>query len=252
MLSKNYAGLEKLDTSNLCLNVKFLPKDQYIDQKPVETRQFQLAMSAEDFSKHFEGKDCTVEEAFKFAGYSEKEIAEQKKEGKKAVGIVWQGEVKLDDSIRATWDRVFNAVLPTAAKNMHELLSEKATASIWSQSSEKNSAFVSEVSAIRLNVEKLDAAAWSDQQLTTVETFLQSKSAEEKPKLARQALNNLFLLGRGFKGEGSTLGGANQYLVQTPYNDKLKRFFKYGELEPKHGYFSIRWADQIESGKNKK
>ena len=251
MLSKNSSALEKLETSNLCLQVKFLPKNEYVDQHSMNSRQYLVTMSADEFSKHFESKECTVEEAFKFWGWSDQEIAEQKKADKKAVGVVWQGDVKLENSIRATWDRVFNVALPAASKLTQELNSDKASANIWSLNEGKNLAFVNEVSAIRDSVEKLDRGCWSDKQKSTVEDFLQAKSATDKPKLARQALHNILHLEPGFRGQGSTSGGAGVYLVRTPYNHKLNRFFIYGELDPKHGYFSIRWGDQLESGKIK-
>lgn len=251
MLKKNYTALGKFETSNLCLQIKFLPKNEYVDQHPINSRQYLFTMSADEFSKHFEGKECTVEEAFKFWGWSEQEIAEQKKADKKAVGVVWQGDVKLEDSIRATWDRVFNSVLPAASKLTQELNSDKATAGIWSVNADTNLTFVNEVNAIRDSVERLERGGWSDKQKSTVEDFLQAKSAADKPKLARQALCNILQLEPGFRGQGSTSGGAGVYLVRTPYSDKLKRFFKYGELDPKHGYFSIRWGDKLESGKIK-
>ena len=251
MLSKNYNALGKLETSNLCLQIKFLPKNEYVDQQPINSRQYLVTMSADEFSKHFESKECTVEEAFKFWGWSEQEIAEQKKADKKAVGVVWQADVKLEESIRATWDRVFSAVLPAASKLTQELNSDKASANIWSVNADKNLAFVNEVSAIRDSIEKIDRGAWSDKQKSTVEEFLQAKNPADKPKIARQALCNLLLLEHGFRGCGSTSGGAGVYLVRTPYSDKLDRFCKYGELDPKHGYFSIRWGDKLESGKIK-
>lgn len=160
-------------------------------------------------------------------GWTPSDIATCRSRGNSVKLLVWRAPAgERPVNTLATWDRVFQAVLPMAAATGHTDLAIKGC---WSSNAATNAQFVKRVTGMRAAIEAFAMSPGDMDRSVGVEQFM----SEPSPLNARRVLSNLLYLDPLFAGDGMLRDGYNsnnksgeadaddgpllrEYLVATP------------------------------------
>ena len=151
------------------------------------------------------GKDSPSRsyKALDFVGWESSDISWAKNAKKSAKIYVWtEGE---DEAWPATWDSVFDQVVPTCARGASTFEFAKGVskpASWWHDDSAENVRFADLCSRLRKEIADL-GSKWPRDSSVGVPEALEART-EDQPKMCRQALKNILYLDTLFAGDGFT------------------------------------------------
>lgn len=212
IVKEDFEGLEKggFDTSRLYVHVKAMPEDAWEEWScaspaPLGAKKqtHALAVPAAAFAEQTAGR--TAEQTLQKLGWAPARIAEVKAAGDRVQGVVFRrvrkhfaetGNIHNSAETRATWDLVFDKVLPEAAR-LSALV--EGGAELWAEDDATNARFVTALQVQRPLIEDVVLPATDAAQPPRV--GVQAYLADPTPLNGRRALHALLSLGPGFSGE---------------------------------------------------
>ena len=207
-------ALEQLDCSTLTTRLVVRTPADFAEKKATRLNSKQVcfvtpATSWVEWAAGMgTGDDEMAASGLDFVGWEKEDIELAASKGRHARIYVWDGGAGVG-SCAATWDLVFDEVLPRCARGAATFVlapGQARPAAWWDDEPGENQRFVSLAQRLRRDIE---AVAWQKDESVGVPEVLAAEE-EDQPLKARQALRNILYLEPLFTGDGFTRNFARE------------------------------------------